>query len=78
MTKTMQKLLDRRDGQVSIAVSGARESSAARALVAAGFAVRYDNQSKLVIGASYYNHFTRGWATAKPYSDIGGVLYFAA
>ncbi|MGN7104888.1 hypothetical protein ACTHR6_24970 [Ralstonia holmesii] len=77
MTKTMQKLLDRRDGQVCIAVSGARESAAARALVAAGLAIRYDNQSKLVSGKSYYNHFHRGWATAKPYSDIGGVLHFA-
>jgi hypothetical protein len=75
ITKTMQALLDARQGADSLAIAGARQASAARALVAAGLAVRYENQSRLVTG-TYYNHFARRYESRKPHADIGGILYF--
>lgn len=75
ITKTMQALLDARQGADSVAIAGARQASAARALVAAGLAVRYENQSRLVTG-TYYNHFARRYESLKPRADIGGLLYF--
>ncbi|VWC39646.1 hypothetical protein BLA23254_06867 [Burkholderia lata] len=77
LTKTMQTLLNRRGGGDSVVIEGAREASAARALVAAGLAKSYDSQSRMFSGQSYYSHFRRGWVTAKPYVSIGGVLHFA-
>lgn len=77
ITKTMQALLDARKGADSIPISGARQASAARALVAAGLARMYSDQSRLVTG-TYYNHFSRGYASRKPRADIGGILYFNA
>ncbi|WP_155747109.1 hypothetical protein [Burkholderia territorii] len=76
LTKTMQKLLDRRAGNDSIVIEGAREASAARALVSSGLAKSYDSQTRMFSGRSYYNHFHRCWGTAKPYVSIGGILYF--
>lgn len=77
ITKTMQKLLDRRamaDSYVS--VDGKREADAARALVAAGLAVRVDISAELSAG-TYYDHFGRSFATRKWRCVIGGRVYFA-
>ena len=75
ITKTMQALLDARKGADHIAISGSRQANAARALVAAGLARMYSDQSRLVTG-TYYDHFRRGYVSRKPRADIGGILYF--
>jgi hypothetical protein len=77
ITKTMQALIERRNGAQSIACTGIRETNAARSLVALGMAREYVSQSRLVSGATYYNHFTRSYATRRSHADIGGILYFA-
>jgi hypothetical protein len=77
ITVTMRALLEARQGAESIPVIGIRQSNAARALVEAGLAREYVSQSRLVTG-TYYNHFTRGYATRAPRADIGGILYFNA
>lgn len=78
MTVTMRALLARRENADSIVCTGIRETNAARALVAQGLAARYDSQSRLIVGETYYNHFTRGYATRASRADIGGILYFNA
>ena len=78
LTATMQALLTRRNGLDSIICMGIRETNAARALVAQGMATRYESQSRVVSGETYYNHFTRRFATRKTRADIGGILYFSA
>jgi pyruvate dehydrogenase complex dehydrogenase (E1) component len=77
LTVTMRALLARRNGADSIVCTGIRETNAARALVAAGMAARYESQAKMITG-TYYNHFRRGYATRAPRADIGGILYFNA
>ncbi|QBX06442.1 hypothetical protein H1O16_gp029 [Burkholderia phage BcepSaruman] len=75
ITKTMQALLDARGDADSVPVTGARQAQAARALVDAGLARMYSNQSRVVSG-TYYNHFTRRYESRAPRADIGGILYF--
>lgn len=75
ITKTMQALLDARKGADSIPIAGARQANAARALVAAGLARMYSDQSRLVTG-TYYDHFSRRYTSRAPRADIGGILYF--
>ncbi|MGF6996735.1 hypothetical protein [Paraburkholderia sp. GAS32] len=78
LPRTATRLLARRETEgARIVCTGAHESGAARALVAAGLAVRYDNQSRTIAGRTYWNHFTRRYCTARPHTDIGGILYFA-
>lgn len=72
----MRALLARRNRSDSIACTGIRETNAARALVARGMAARYESQSRVIAGETYYNHFTRGYATRATRADIGGILYF--
>lgn len=76
ITKTMQKLLDRKMSGTELQVHGMRECKAAQALVNAGLAKRYESLSYLSSGQSYYNHFRRCWATAKPCAVLSGVVYF--
>jgi hypothetical protein len=78
LTATMRALLAARQGADSIAIVGARQANAARALVAQGMAREYRNQSRMITGETYYNHFRRGFATRAPRVDIGGILYFNA
>lgn len=78
LTVTMRALLARRNGLNSIICVGIRETNAARALVAQGMAARYESQSRVITGETYYNHFTRGYATRASRADIGGILYFIA
>lgn len=77
ITKTMQVLLNARQGADSIAVAGIRQANAARALVAAGLATRYVSQSRVIANETYYDHFRRAYATRQSRADIGGLLYFA-
>jgi hypothetical protein len=77
LTLTMRALLEVRQGADSVPIVGIRQARAAHALVAQGLAARYESQSRLV-GGTYYNHFTRAYATRAIRADIGGILYFNA
>ncbi len=76
LTVTMRALLEARQGAESIPVTGIRQAQAARALVEQGLAREYVSQSRMLANQTYYNHFTRGYATRAPRADIGGILYF--
>lgn len=78
ITNTMRALLARRENAGSIVCTGIRETNAARALVAQGMAARYESQSRVIAGETYWNHFTRRYATRASRADIGGILYFSA
>jgi hypothetical protein len=72
LTLTMRALLEARQGADSVPIVGIRQARAAHSLAA-----RYESQSRLVSG-TYYNHFTRAYATRAVRADIGGILYFNA
>lgn len=81
LTKTEVKVLAmieqaKAKGDNMIIISGPRQSTAARKLVAKGLAGEYKSDSVHHVGESYYNHFTRSWTTYQSYTFIGGRLYF--
>lgn len=78
MTITMRALLAARNGADHIPITGLRQAKAARALVAQGMAARFESQSRLSGGETYYNYFRRAYATRVSRADIGGILYFNA
>jgi predicted ATP-grasp superfamily ATP-dependent carboligase len=75
-TQTMRALLEARQGAPFIAIAGARQASAARALVAQGMAARYVSQTKIIAPRRYWDNFGRVYAWTREYADIGGILYF--
>ena len=77
LSKTEKILLarDRIGGRVY--VSGKREHDAAKKLVAAGLATRYENMSGMSKGEYYIHPFTRRPGISKSIFVFGGELYFA-
>lgn len=80
MTKTMEDLLLRRKLYYSdrscMAIDGKRQADAARALVAAGLAKRYESMACMTGGDYYVHPITRKGATTKHRVVIGGMLHF--
>lgn len=75
MTKTQNTLIARKcEGR--FLVTGSRACTAAQELVAKGLAKSFENHSQVVTGRTYYNCFTRSYATVKPYADLAGFITF--
>jgi len=82
LTKTQQTLMAReRDDTGRVWCEGIREANAARALVQAGLAVRYENHTSPAarrsgLGDTYYNHFTRSYQSYRPLTVVAGAIFF--
>ena len=75
LTKTEQVLLNRAPMHGRIHLNGKRECDAAKKLVAAGLASRFENLSGLSKGEYYINPFTRRPGISRSIFVYGGYLY---